>query len=80
MFVVQDGSCSDGGSGTSLSDQASLICLDLQNLDSPERDQDQDQHSQEAQARCVKDEEEVESSSNQSGSVAEYQQKVLLCF
>lgn len=78
MFVVQDGSCSDGGSGTSLSDQASLICLDLQNLDSPERDQDQ--HSQEAQPGCVKDEEEVESSSNQSGSVAEYQQKVLLCF
>uniref|UniRef100_A0AAQ5XDM5 HPS5-like beta-propeller domain-containing protein n=1 Tax=Amphiprion ocellaris TaxID=80972 RepID=A0AAQ5XDM5_AMPOC len=44
MFVVQDGSCSDGGSGTPLSDRASLICLDLQNQDSP----DQNQDSQEA--------------------------------
>lgn len=67
MFVVQDGSCSDGGSGTPVSDRASLICVELQNLDSPE--QDQDQHSQEAQDKCVKDDEEVE-----SGSVAEVQQ------
>lgn len=36
MFVVQDGSCSDGGSGTPLSDRASLIGLDLQNHESPE--------------------------------------------
>ncbi|XP_074484346.1 tectonin beta-propeller repeat-containing protein 2-like isoform X3 [Sebastes fasciatus] len=34
MFVVQDGSCSDGGSGTPLSDGASLIGLDLQIQDS----------------------------------------------
>lgn len=67
MFVVQDGSCSDGGSGTPVSDRASLICVELQNLDSPE--QDQDQHSQEAQDKCAKDDEEVE-----SGSVAEVQQ------
>lgn len=42
MFVVQDGSCSDGGSGTPLSDRASLVCLDLHNLDSPDQDQGQD--------------------------------------
>lgn len=40
MFVVQDGSCSDGGSGTPLSDRASLVCLDL-HLDFPDQDQDQ---------------------------------------
>ncbi|XP_053290079.1 tectonin beta-propeller repeat-containing protein 2 isoform X2 [Pleuronectes platessa] len=39
MFVVQDSSCSDGGSGTPLSDRASLMWLD--------QDQDQDQDSQE---------------------------------
>ncbi|XP_033984961.1 LOW QUALITY PROTEIN: tectonin beta-propeller repeat-containing protein 2 [Trematomus bernacchii] len=39
MFVVQDGSCSEGGSGTPLSDRTSLIGLDLQNQDSPEQDQ-----------------------------------------
>ncbi|XP_069016754.1 tectonin beta-propeller repeat-containing protein 2 isoform X1 [Embiotoca jacksoni] len=54
MFVAQDGSCSDGGSGTPLSDRASLIGLNLQN---------QDQDSQEGGS--VKD---GESSSNQSGS------------
>ncbi|XP_060938554.1 tectonin beta-propeller repeat-containing protein 2 [Limanda limanda] len=37
MFVVQDSSCSDGGSGTPLSDRASLMWLD----------QDQDPDSQE---------------------------------
>ncbi|XP_008294911.1 tectonin beta-propeller repeat-containing protein 2 [Stegastes partitus] len=60
MFVVQDGSCSDGGSGTPLSDRASLIGLDLQ-----------DQDSQEAGGggsnKAVKDREE--SSSNQAGSI-----------
>ncbi|XP_044021552.1 tectonin beta-propeller repeat-containing protein 2 [Siniperca chuatsi] len=70
MFGVQDGSCSDGGSGTPLSDRASLIGLDLQNQDSPEQNQDEDQDSQEAGGggvdRGVK---EVESSSNQSGSL-----------
>uniref|UniRef100_UPI0037E88311 tectonin beta-propeller repeat-containing protein 2 n=1 Tax=Semicossyphus pulcher TaxID=241346 RepID=UPI0037E88311 len=40
MFVVQDSSCSDGGSGTPLSDRASLVGLDLQNQDSPESNQD----------------------------------------
>lgn len=39
MFVVQDGSCSDGGSGTPLSDRASQVCLDL-HLDFPDQDQD----------------------------------------
>ncbi|XP_075963363.1 tectonin beta-propeller repeat-containing protein 2 isoform X1 [Anarhichas minor] len=58
MFVVQDGSCSDGGSGTPLSDRASLLGLDLQN---------QDQISQKAEG--VKDGQEAESSSNQSGSL-----------
>lgn len=80
MFVVQDSSCSDGGSGTPLSDKASLTCLDLQNMDSSDQDQDQEQHPQEVQAGCVKDKWEVESSLNQSGSVAENQQKVLMCF
>ncbi|CAJ1074901.1 tectonin beta-propeller repeat-containing protein 2 [Xyrichtys novacula] len=40
MFVVQDSSCSDGGSGTPLSDRASFVGLDLQNQDSPESTQD----------------------------------------
>lgn len=40
MFVLQDSSCSDGGSGTPLSDRASLVGLDLQNQDSPESIQD----------------------------------------
>ncbi|XP_051250468.1 tectonin beta-propeller repeat-containing protein 2 isoform X4 [Dicentrarchus labrax] len=59
MFVVQDSSCSDGGSGTPLSDRASLVGLDLQNQDSPDQDQD----------RGVKDGEEGESSCNQAGSL-----------
>ncbi|KAE8277165.1 Tectonin beta-propeller repeat-containing protein 2 [Larimichthys crocea] len=42
MFVVQDGSCSDGGSGTPQSDRASLIGMDLQNQDSPEPEQEQE--------------------------------------
>ncbi|XP_029349066.1 tectonin beta-propeller repeat-containing protein 2 isoform X2 [Echeneis naucrates] len=42
MFVVQDSSCSDGGSGTPLSDRASLIGLDLHNQESPQQNQDQD--------------------------------------
>ncbi|XP_038584234.1 tectonin beta-propeller repeat-containing protein 2 isoform X1 [Micropterus salmoides] len=63
MFVVQDSSCSDGGSGTPLSDQASLIGLDLQNQDSPEPNHDQD--SQESQG--IKDGEE--SSPIESGSL-----------
>ncbi|KAM3838349.1 tectonin beta-propeller repeat-containing protein 2-like, partial [Diretmus argenteus] len=40
MFVVQDGGCSDGGSGTPLSDRTSLLCS---SLDYPEQDQDQNQ-------------------------------------
>lgn len=64
MFMVQDGSCSDGGSGTPLSDGASLNCLDLQNLDYPGLIQNQ--QSVEAQVGCVKDDEE------ESGSVAEH--------
>ncbi|XP_071354372.1 tectonin beta-propeller repeat-containing protein 2 isoform X2 [Trachinotus anak] len=63
MFVVQDGSCSDGGSGTPLSDRASLIGLDLQNQESPEQNQDRD--SEEAGGggsdRGVKAGEELES-------------------
>ncbi|XP_034419187.1 tectonin beta-propeller repeat-containing protein 2-like [Cyclopterus lumpus] len=70
MFVIQDVSCSDGGSQTPLSDRASLIGLDLQNQDSLE--QIQDQISQKAEGedldRVVKDGEEAESSSYQSGS------------
>lgn len=46
MFVVQDSSCSDGGSGTPLSDRASFIGLDLQNQDSPEQDKDQSSSNQ----------------------------------
>lgn len=81
MFVAQDGSCSDGGSGTPLSDRASLIGLDLQNQDSPEQDQD----SQEAQSggsnKEIKDGEKVVSSSSQSGLVTEDQltEKLSLC-
>ncbi|XP_076604722.1 tectonin beta-propeller repeat-containing protein 2 [Chaetodon auriga] len=67
MFVVQDGSCSDGGSGTPLSDRASLLGLDLQNYDSPEQNQNQD--SQEEQGGGIKDREEMESSSSQSCSI-----------
>ncbi|KAL7380916.1 hypothetical protein ABVT39_025956 [Epinephelus coioides] len=63
MFVVQDGSCSDGGSGTPLSDRASLVGLDLHNQDSPE--QNQEQNSQEGGSGDV----EMESSSTQSSSL-----------
>lgn len=49
MFVVQDGSCSDGGSGTPLSDRASLVCLDLHNLDSPDQGQGQGQGQDQVQ-------------------------------
>ncbi|XP_054469725.1 tectonin beta-propeller repeat-containing protein 2 [Anoplopoma fimbria] len=71
MFVVWDGSCSDGGSGTPLSDRASLTGLDLQNQDSPEQIQDQISLKAgcEDLLRGVKDGEEAESSSNQSGSL-----------
>lgn len=72
MFVVQDGSCSDGGSGTPLSDQASLLGLDLQNHDCPEQNQDQD--SQEGRGGGIKDMVEVESSSSRSWLVAEDRQ------
>ncbi|XP_067334852.1 tectonin beta-propeller repeat-containing protein 2 isoform X2 [Channa argus] len=70
MFVVQDGSCSDGGSeGTPLSDQASLIGLDLQNQDTPEQIQDQDSvGAGGGSEKGVKDE-VMESSSNPSGSL-----------
>ncbi|XP_068607933.1 tectonin beta-propeller repeat-containing protein 2 [Brachionichthys hirsutus] len=68
MFVVQDGSWSDGGSGTPLSDRASLVCLDLQNQESP--DQDQNHQSVEDQGlditRDVKDAEAAASSSSGS--------------
>lgn len=49
MFLLQDGSCSDGGSGTPLSDRTSLTGLDLHSQDSPDQnlDQDQDLDSQE---------------------------------
>lgn len=70
MFVVQDGSCSDGGSGTPLSDRASLIGLDLQNQDSPEQGQDSMEAGGRGLDRNLKDGEEVEFSSNQSGLVA----------
>lgn len=39
MFVVQDGSCSDGGSGTPQSDRTSIVGLD-QNHESPEQSLD----------------------------------------
>lgn len=72
---LSESSCSDGGSGTPLSDRASLIGLDFQNQYSPEQNQDQD--SEEAGGggldRGVKDGEGVESSSNQCGLVAEDQ-------
>lgn len=63
MFIVQDGNCSDGGSGTPLSDRASLIGLDLQNQDSPEQNQDQDSQAEGGGGsdRGVKDGEEMES-------------------
>lgn len=41
MFVVQDNSCSDGGSGTPLSDRASLMGLDHQDQESAELNKDQ---------------------------------------
>lgn len=81
MFVVQDGSCSDGGSGTPLSDRASLIGLDLQNQDSPEQDQDSQEAWSGGSNREIKDREKVVSSSNQSGLVTEEQltEKLSLC-
>lgn len=66
MFMVQDGSCSDGGSGTPLSDRASLVCLDFQNLDSPEQDQDQDPEQQKSQAGRLKEEAESRSVAEQA--------------
>ncbi|KAF7651682.1 hypothetical protein LDENG_00107190, partial [Lucifuga dentata] len=50
MFAVQDGSCSDGGSGTPLSDHASLVSLDLQTSDGPNQNQDQDPWEEEGGA------------------------------
>lgn len=67
MFVVQDGSVSDGGSGTPLSDQASLVGMDLQNQDSPEHNPDQESQETGGSKRGVKDEKEVKSSSHQAG-------------
>lgn len=67
MFVVQDGSCSDGGNGTPLSDQSSLIGLDLQNKNIPEQIQDQDsQGAPGGSDKGVKDGEDLESFSSQS--------------
>ncbi|XP_026194956.1 tectonin beta-propeller repeat-containing protein 2 [Anabas testudineus] len=69
MFVVQDSSCSDGGSGTPLSDRTSLIGLDLQNPDTS--DQIPDQGSQGAAVgsdKAVKDGEHLDSSCRQPGS------------
>uniref|UniRef100_A0A3B4U5H4 Tectonin beta-propeller repeat containing 2 n=1 Tax=Seriola dumerili TaxID=41447 RepID=A0A3B4U5H4_SERDU len=63
MFVVQDGSCSDGGSGTPLSDRASLIGLDLQNQESPEQDQDSQEGGGGGSDGGVKDGEDMESGS-----------------
>lgn len=68
MFVVQDSSCSDGGSGTPLSDRTSLIGLDLQNPDTS--DQIPDQGSQGAAVgsdKAVKDGEHLDSSCRQPG-------------
>ncbi|KAK2826857.1 hypothetical protein Q5P01_021071 [Channa striata] len=69
MFVVQDGSYSDGGSeGTPLSDRVSLIGLDLQHQDTP--GQVEDQYSLGAGGgleKGVKDRGGVKSSSNPSG-------------
>ncbi|XP_041668952.1 tectonin beta-propeller repeat-containing protein 2 [Cheilinus undulatus] len=62
MFVVQDSSCSDGGSGTPLSDRASLVGLDLHNQDSPESNQDPQE------AGSMKDG-ETDSSSKQPSSL-----------
>ncbi|TKS86229.1 Tectonin beta-propeller repeat-containing protein 2 WD repeat-containing protein KIAA0329/KIAA0297 [Collichthys lucidus] len=63
MFVVQDGSCSDGGSGTPQSDRASLIGMDLQNQDSPEPEQEQEPQEMGGLNRGVKGGEEVDSGS-----------------
>lgn len=68
MFVVQDGSCSDGGSGTPLSDRTSLTGLDIQNQNTPEQIQDQDSQGLAVGSdKAVKDREDLESSSSQPG-------------
>ncbi|XP_028994773.1 tectonin beta-propeller repeat-containing protein 2 isoform X2 [Betta splendens] len=70
MFVVQDSSFSDGGSGTPLSDQTSLIGLDLQNHDTPEQMHDHELlEAATGSDRGVTDGEELESFSSQSGSL-----------
>lgn len=68
IFVVQDGSCSDGGSGTPLSDRTSLIGLDIQNQNTPEQVQDQgSQGLAVGSDKAVKDGEDLESSFSQPG-------------
>ncbi|CAI5694967.1 tectonin beta-propeller repeat-containing protein 2 isoform X2 [Oreochromis niloticus] len=69
MFVVQDGSVSDGGSGTPLSDRASLVGVDFQNENSPEHHPNQGPWKTKVSERGMKEEEEVEASSHQTGSL-----------
>ncbi|KAM9842814.1 tectonin beta-propeller repeat-containing protein 2 [Aulostomus maculatus] len=67
MFVVQDGSYSDGGSGTPLSDRASLLGLDFLNQDFLEQDRGQQEASGRASDRDGIDGEGVVLSSIQTG-------------
>lgn len=67
MFVVQDGSVSDGGSGTPLSDRASLVGVDFQNENSPEHHPNQGPWETRVSERGLKEEEGVEASSHQTG-------------
>nr|XP_040055184.1 tectonin beta-propeller repeat-containing protein 2 isoform X2 [Gasterosteus aculeatus aculeatus] len=68
MFLVQDGSCNDSGSGTPLSDRASLFYLDLHSQHSSEPIKDQISQKVEHFNRGLSDVQEAESSTNQSGS------------
>ncbi|XP_041827320.1 tectonin beta-propeller repeat-containing protein 2 [Melanotaenia boesemani] len=69
VFVVQDSSCSDGGSGTPLSDHASLGALSLQNQDAPEHVHGQFSEEVQDADNGSKDLEEVEVSSVLSGTL-----------
>ncbi|XP_035851875.1 tectonin beta-propeller repeat-containing protein 2 isoform X2 [Sander lucioperca] len=59
MFVVQDGSCSDGG--TPLSDRGSLVSQDLQNSAEQTQDQNSAEQTQDQNSQGSAREEEVES-------------------
>ncbi|XP_061599817.1 tectonin beta-propeller repeat-containing protein 2 [Cololabis saira] len=71
MFPLQDCSCSDGGSGTPLSDCTSLTGFHLHNQDSPQHNQDPDLQTEGSSNvdKDLKNEKEPERSHCQSGSV-----------